>query len=273
MASDHTTNPLTAGGGCIFVGVRVRPLVEGRTLGRGLVRVDQARGKIAVGFPMLRENLDGTKAVAAVTRLQALQRGKSVRKLVQQSTAVSSAKAAGSSSTELSETSFTFASVFREEDNQRLFELVGRPLVNNVCIGFNGTLFAYGQTGSGKTYTIGEIGNLGSVHEGVAHRTVRELYQTIKGELGDVMEYSVRVQFVQVSCSELHVAGRVYTCPLLPSCALIRIHVMLPIMPHVRRVHTWRRCTASASTTCSSPRWLPRGLAKGPRRFQCARTP
>ena len=37
-------------------------------------------------------------------------------------------------------------------------------------------MFAYGQTGSGKTYTIGEIANLGSVREGVAHRMIRALF-------------------------------------------------------------------------------------------------
>ena len=33
----------------------------------------------------------------------------------------------------------------------------GRPLVDAVLNGFNGTLMAYGQTGTGKTYTMGSM--------------------------------------------------------------------------------------------------------------------
>ena len=47
--------------------------------------------------------------------------------------------------------SFAFESVFENESNETLFEGVGRPLVESVLLGFNGTLFAYGQTGSGKS--------------------------------------------------------------------------------------------------------------------------
>lgn len=33
----------------------------------------------------------------------------------------------------------------------QVFKTVGRPLVDAVFSGFNGTLMAYGQTGTGKT--------------------------------------------------------------------------------------------------------------------------
>ena len=73
---------------------------------------------------------------------------------------------------------FSFERVCGEkEDNASLLQTVGKPIVESVCIGYNGTLFAYGQTGSGKTYTIGEMKMLGTPHEGVAHRMVRHLYQ------------------------------------------------------------------------------------------------
>ena len=45
--------------------------------------------------------------------------------------------------------SFDFESISEKEDNQALFESIGRPLVQSVCEGYNGTLFAYGQTGAG----------------------------------------------------------------------------------------------------------------------------
>ena len=68
-------------------------------------------------------------------------------------------------------------SINQEEDNEALLQSIGKPLVESVCTGYNGTLFAYGQTGSGKTYTIGEIAKVGTPHEGVAHRMVRALYE------------------------------------------------------------------------------------------------
>ena len=94
---------------------------------------------------------------------------------------------------------FRFANTFEAEDNLSIFQTVGRPLVESVMVGFNGTLFAYGQTGSGKTYTIGEISRLGSVHEGVAHRMIRALYELAAQERkATMMEYTVGVQYVQI---------------------------------------------------------------------------
>ena len=37
---------------------------------------------------------------------------------------------------------------------ETVFQDMGRPLVDKLFGGFNGTLFAYGQTGSGKTYSM-----------------------------------------------------------------------------------------------------------------------
>ncbi|CAI5972654.1 unnamed protein product [Closterium sp. NIES-64] len=50
---------------------------------------------------------------------------------------------------------FTFDHVAGESAVQEdLFELAGRPIVENCLAGYNSTMFAYGQTGSGKTYTM-----------------------------------------------------------------------------------------------------------------------
>ena len=42
----------------------------------------------------------------------------------------------------------------REATQAQTYEVVGRPVVDDVLEGFNGTVLAYGQTGTGKTYTI-----------------------------------------------------------------------------------------------------------------------
>ena len=92
---------------------------------------------------------------------------------------------------------FCFSSVFSgEEDNAKLFEAVGRPLVGAALLGYNGTLIAYGQTGSGKTYTIGETSSLGTAHEGVAHRMVRDLFAEMRDDFQH--RYEVSMTAVQI---------------------------------------------------------------------------
>ena len=50
---------------------------------------------------------------------------------------------------------FTFDRVFLPDSIQtELFNHVGRPIIDDILTGYNGTVFAYGQTGSGKTYTM-----------------------------------------------------------------------------------------------------------------------
>ena len=50
---------------------------------------------------------------------------------------------------------FTFDTVLgRHATQAETYEAVGRPVVDDVLEGFNGTILAYGQTGTGKTYTI-----------------------------------------------------------------------------------------------------------------------
>jgi len=42
--------------------------------------------------------------------------------------------------------------VFTEKSTQKqIYEIMGKPVVNEVLRGYNGCIFAYGQTASGKT--------------------------------------------------------------------------------------------------------------------------
>lgn len=50
---------------------------------------------------------------------------------------------------------FAFDRVFGVESAQSdVFEYAIKDTVDDVLMGYNGTIFAYGQTGSGKTYTM-----------------------------------------------------------------------------------------------------------------------
>ena len=153
------------GGGFIKVFVRVRPLGEGRGERGDRVHVDSLNNAISIK-PSAKDGVRGTAKDGQPH-------------------------------------SFNFERVCDErEDNAALLESVGKPLVESVCEGYNGTLFAYGQTGSGKTYTIGEMAKLGGPHEGVAHRMVRQLFATARA--GNPRHFTVSVQFVQIYVEQVH---------------------------------------------------------------------
>jgi len=50
---------------------------------------------------------------------------------------------------------WTFDHVFRPDCRQsEVYEFLGRETIEDVLMGYNGTIFAYGQTSSGKTHTM-----------------------------------------------------------------------------------------------------------------------
>lgn len=56
---------------------------------------------------------------------------------------------------------FFYDRVFGPDSTQEdIFNVIGKPHVDRLFDGINGTIFAYGQTGSGKTFTI--TGGLGA---------------------------------------------------------------------------------------------------------------
>lgn len=56
---------------------------------------------------------------------------------------------------EYNSTILDFDHIFDElVSTQEVFDVVGKPIVDQAVRGFNGTIFAYGQTASGKTHTM-----------------------------------------------------------------------------------------------------------------------
>ncbi|KAG9509492.1 Kinesin-like protein KIF28P, partial [Fragariocoptes setiger] len=60
-------------------------------------------------------------------------------------------------------------------DQERVFQDLGRFLLNNAIEGYNSALLAYGQTGSGKSYTISGYGH----NEGILPRFARALFEEL----------------------------------------------------------------------------------------------
>ncbi|XP_055878484.1 kinesin-like protein KIF6 isoform X1 [Biomphalaria glabrata] len=75
---------------------------------------------------------------------------------------------------------FRFSKVFDQKSTQdEIFNLVAKPVIDNVVQGYNGTIFAYGQTGSGKTFTI-TGGAEKYIDRGIIPRSLSYLFDIIE---------------------------------------------------------------------------------------------
>ncbi|TPX36931.1 hypothetical protein SmJEL517_g00912 [Synchytrium microbalum] len=87
---------------------------------------------------------------------------------------------------------YGFDKVFGPEaDQDAVFTDVVAPILEEVLMGYNCTIFAYGQTGTGKTYTMeGDLNDIRGRDAGIIPRTLHSLFDTLES---DTNEYSVRV--------------------------------------------------------------------------------
>ncbi|RKO96594.1 hypothetical protein CXG81DRAFT_14230, partial [Caulochytrium protostelioides] len=97
---------------------------------------------------------------------------------------------------------FTFDKVIGPEASQQhVFYEVVSPILDEVLMGYNCTIFAYGQTGAGKTYSMeGDLQNITGEHAGIIPRTLTHLFQRLESETA---EYSVRVSYIELYNEEL----------------------------------------------------------------------
>jgi kinesin family member 5 len=82
------------------------------------------------------------------------------------------------------------------ESQEQVYEVAGKPIIENVLEGFNGTILAYGQTSSGKTFTM--QGDFDSEKmRGVIPRIVSKAFQQIK-DSPDTIEFTVKLSMVEI---------------------------------------------------------------------------
>ncbi|KAJ7774581.1 kinesin-domain-containing protein [Mycena maculata] len=101
---------------------------------------------------------------------------------------------------------YPFDLVFGPEADQALiYHEVVSPMLDEVVMGYNCTLFAYGQTGTGKTYTMqGDLiptplGNPSS-NAGMIPRVLFRLFHHLESSASD---YSVKISYVELYNEEL----------------------------------------------------------------------
>ena len=101
----------------------------------------------------------------------------------------------------------TLDRMFRMHTQQKkIFDLVGRPMVQAVLEGFNATVFAYGQSGSGKTWTMfgpDAAGKKGSSDDiGLVQRCCSYLFDKLRtlttGPSANTLEWQCSVSFIQI---------------------------------------------------------------------------
>ncbi|KAK4767541.1 hypothetical protein SAY86_015291 [Trapa natans] len=105
------------------------------------------------------------------------------------------------------ENRFTFDHVACETISQeKLFRVVGMPMVENCLSGYNSCMFAYGQTGSGKTYTM--MGEINEVEDqlnedcGITARVFDYLFARIRvdeeSRRDEKLKYSCKCSFLEI---------------------------------------------------------------------------
>lgn len=91
-----------------------------------------------------------------------------------------SSKTIRTSVTRKNEKSFTYDTVFGESASQvDVYNVIGRPVIDDVLKGYNGCIMAYGQTGAGKTHSLLNMssGGEGATSDpGLVPRIVTDLY-------------------------------------------------------------------------------------------------
>ncbi|CAD8061889.1 unnamed protein product [Paramecium primaurelia] len=93
---------------------------------------------------------------------------------------------------------FAFDRIFGPDSEQAdVFEEVGKPILDSVMNGYNGTIFAYGQTSSGKTFTMEGPDNPNERTKGLIPRVMTELFDVVHSKSDDLI-YIVKVSFLEI---------------------------------------------------------------------------
>jgi hypothetical protein len=77
-------------------------------------------------------------------------------------------------------------------DQQKVYNAVGKNVLDNAWQGYHCCLFAYGQTGSGKSYSMIGFG----ANKGIVPITLNEIFNRINTNKGKDMEYEVNASML-----------------------------------------------------------------------------
>ncbi|KAJ4462120.1 putative Kinesin heavy chain [Paratrimastix pyriformis] len=93
---------------------------------------------------------------------------------------------------------FQFDHVFQMTSTQaEVFDIVARPVVDDVLNGYNGSVLAYGQTSSGKTHTMMGPDIANEELRGITPRMVYRLFEGMNAA-PETVEFTLKIQYVEI---------------------------------------------------------------------------
>ncbi|KAI9282222.1 hypothetical protein BY458DRAFT_169048 [Sporodiniella umbellata] len=79
-------------------------------------------------------------------------------------------------------------------DQERVYNDLGKELLDHAFAGYNCCIFAYGQTGSGKSYSMVGYGE----DIGIIPRTCSELFERVEKNKTDTVDFRVEVSYIEI---------------------------------------------------------------------------
>ncbi|KAI9252088.1 hypothetical protein BY458DRAFT_523288 [Sporodiniella umbellata] len=79
-------------------------------------------------------------------------------------------------------------------DQIRVYNDLGKELLDHAFDGYNCCIFAYGQTGSGKSYSMVGYGE----DKGIIPRTCSELFERVQQNKTDTLDFRVEVSYIEI---------------------------------------------------------------------------
>ena len=79
-------------------------------------------------------------------------------------------------------------------DQKKVFDCMGREILDNAWEGYNCCLFAYGQTGSGKSYSMVGYG----ANKGIVPISCEEIFNRIKENTNEEKSFEVLVSMLEI---------------------------------------------------------------------------
>ncbi|CAG9325637.1 unnamed protein product [Blepharisma stoltei] len=93
---------------------------------------------------------------------------------------------------------FKLDRIFDPNSHQsEVYEFIGRPTIEDVLDGYNGTIFAYGQTGSGKTYTMMGYDFYDEEFRGIIPRAASQIFEFVRQDNGEI-EYTLKCSMLEI---------------------------------------------------------------------------
>lgn len=100
-------------------------------------------------------------------------------------------------------------------EQEEIFEFVGKPIIQDVLTGYNGTVFAYGQTGSGKSHTMMGLDIYDPETQGIIPRASGMIFQSLNELAKDVV--------CTIKCSMLEIYKETLKDLLGNNCSNLKI--------------------------------------------------